>query len=154
MLTILVISNLVRSRHGRAICAVRDNYIAAEAVGIKVSKFKTMAFVISGFFAGMAGVIEICGPIGQLTPKISPGYGFAAIIVAFVGRLKPLGTIPAAFIMALFYLGGELAQSRLGTPAALTGVFQGLLLFCIMACDSLIFCKLKWVGFNSAKGAA
>lgn len=99
-------------------------------------------------------MIEICGPIGQLTPKISPGYGFAAIIVAFVGRLKPLGTIPAAFIMALFYLGGELAQSRLGTPAALTGVFQGLLLFSIMACDSLIFCKLKWVGFNSAKGAA
>ena len=60
----------------------------------------------------------------------------------------------AAFIMALFYLGGELAQSRLGTPAALTGVFQGLLLFCIMACDSLIFCKLKWVGFNSVKGVA
>ena len=56
--------------------------------------------------------------------------------------------------MALFYLGGELAQSRLGTPAALTGVFQGLLLFCIMACDSLIFCKLKWVGFNSVKGVA
>ena len=100
------------------------------------------------------GTPILCGPIGQLTPKISPGYGFAAIIVAFVGRLKPLGTIPAAFIMALFYLGGELAQSRLGTPAALTGVFQGLLLFSIMACDSLIFCKLKWVGFNSAKGAA
>ncbi len=83
-----------------------------------------------------------------------PGIRLCRDYCGFVGRLKPLGTIPAAFIMALFYLGGELAQSRLGTPAALTGVFQGLLLFCIMACDSLIFCKLKWVGFNSVKGVA
>lgn len=127
---------------------------AAAYAGFSNRAIIYFVLLLSGALAGLAGVIEICGPIGQLTPKISPGYGFAAIIVAFVGRLKPLGTIPAAFIMALFYLGGELAQSRLGTPAALTGVFQGLLLFCIMACDSLIFCKLKWVGFNSAKGAA
>ncbi len=112
------------------------------------------ALLLSGALAGLAGVIEVCGPIGQLTPKISPGYGFAAIIVAFVARLKPLGTIPAAFVMALFYLGGELAQSRLGTPAALTGVFQGLLLFCIMACDSLIFYRVRWLGFGSKKEAA
>ena len=127
---------------------------AAAYAGVSTRAIIYFVLLLSGALAGLAGVIEICGPIGQLTPKISPGYGFAAIIVAFVGRLKPLGTIPAAFIMALFYLGGELAQSRLGTPAALTGVFQGLLLFSIMACDSLIFCKLKWVGFNSAKGAA
>ena len=112
------------------------------------------ALLLSGALAGLAGVIEVCGPIGQLTPKISPGYGFAAIIVAFVARLKPVGTVPAAFVMALFYLGGELAQSRLGTPAASTGVFQGLLLFCIMVCDSMIFCRFRWVGFGNWKKEA
>jgi len=95
----------------------------------------------------VAGGVEAAGPVGQLTPSISPGYGFAAIIVAFVGRLHPLGVIPAAFVMALFYIGGELAQSRLGLPAALTGVYQGLLLFFLLACDTLILYRPRWRGF-------
>jgi simple sugar transport system permease protein len=122
---------------------------AAVYGGFSQRKLIYFAFILSGALAGLAGVIEVTGPIGQLTPKISPGYGFAAIIVAFVGRLKPLGMVPAAFVMALFYLGGELAQSRLGTPSALTGVFQGLLLFCILSCDAMIYYKLRWVGFQS-----
>ena len=126
---------------------------AASYAGFSNRALIYFALLLSGALAGLAGVIEVCGPIGQLTPKISPGYGFAAIIVAFVARLKPLGTVPAAFIMALFYLGGELAQSRLGTPAALTGVFQGLLLFCIIASDSFIFYRFKWLGFGIKKEA-
>lgn len=82
--------------------------------------------------------------MGQLTPTVSPGYGFAAIIVAFVGRLHPVGVIFSSFIMALFYIGGELAQSRLGLPSAITGVFQGMLLFALLACDVLIQYKLRW----------
>ncbi len=97
-----------------------------------------------GALAGVAGGLEAAGPVGQLTPTISPGYGFAAIIVAFVGRLHPLGIVFASFVMALFYIGGELAQSRLGLPSALTGVYQGLLLFFLLACDTLITYRLAW----------
>ena len=94
--------------------------------------------------AGLAGAAEIMGPIGQLTPSVSPGYGFAAIIVAFVGRLHPLGVIFSSFIMALLYIGGELSQSRLGMPSAITGIFQGILLFALLACDVLIHNRLRW----------
>ncbi len=66
------------------------------------------------------------------------GYGFAAIIVAFVGRLHPVGIVFSSILMSMFYIGGELAQSRLGLPKSLTGVFQGLLLFTLLACDTLI----------------
>ena len=103
-----------------------------------------ISMLMSGGLAGLAGASEIMGPIGQLTPSISPGYGFAAIIVAFVGRLHPIGVIFSSFIMALFYIGGELSQSRLGMPSAITGVFQGILLFSLLACDVLIYNKLRW----------
>ncbi len=85
-------------------------------------------------------------PIGQLTPYVPAGYGFAAIIVAFVGRLHPVGMVLSAVLMSMFYIGGELAQSRLGLPKSLTGVFQGLLLFTLLACDTLIAYRVRWVG--------
>ena len=88
----------------------------------------------------------MAGPAGQLTPYVPVGYGFAAIIVAFVGRLHPVGIIFSALLMSLFYIGGELAQSRMGLPKALTGVFQGLLLFALLACDTLVNQRLRWVG--------
>ncbi len=124
---------------------------AAVYGGFNNKRLVYFAFILSGALAGLAGIIEVTGPIGQLTPKISPGYGFAAIIVAFVGRLRPLGVIPAAFVMALFYLGGELAQLRIGTPASMTNVFQGVLLFAILICDSFIYYRLKWIGFGSGQ---
>ena len=96
------------------------------------------AMLVSGGFAGLAGALEVAGPIGQLTPYVPAGYGFAAIIVAFVGRLHPGGLILSSLLMSMFYIGGELAQSRLGLPKSLTGVFQGLLLFSLLACDTLI----------------
>jgi ABC-type uncharacterized transport system, permease component len=88
----------------------------------------------------------VAGPIGQLTPYVPAGYGFAAIIVAFVGRLHPVGMVFSAILMSMFYIGGELAQSRLGLPKSLTGVFQGLLLFTLLACDTLIAYRVRWVG--------
>ena len=72
------------------------------------------------------------------------GYGFAAIIVAYVGRLHPVGVVFSGLLMSMFYIGGELAQSRLGLPKSLTGVFQGLLLFTLLACDTLIHYRLRW----------
>lgn len=121
--------------------------LAARYAGYRPGHLIWVSLLISGALAGLAGGIEAAGPLGQLTPTISPGYGFAAIIVAFAGRLTPLGCIPASFIMALFYLGGELAQSRLGLPSSITGVYQGLLLFFILACDTMIFYRVRWLGF-------
>jgi general nucleoside transport system permease protein len=102
------------------------------------------ALLVSGGAAGLAGALEVAGPIGQLTPYVPAGYGFAAIIVAFVGRLHPLGMVLSAILMSMFYIGGELAQSRLGIPKSVTGVFQGLLLFALLACDTLIAYRLSW----------
>jgi ABC-type uncharacterized transport system permease subunit len=104
------------------------------------------ALLLSGGMAGLAGGLEAAGPLGQLTPYVPAGYGFAAIIVAFVGRLHPVGIVFSAILMSMFYIGGELAQSRLGLPKSLTGVFQGLLLFTLLACDTLIHYRLRWKG--------
>src|SRR5690606_28118129 len=92
--------------------------LAARYAGFSSSRSLWTSLLISGGLAGLAGASEIMGPIGQLTPSVSPGYGFAAIIVAFVGRLHPIGVIFSSFIMALLYIGGELSQSRLGMPSA------------------------------------
>lgn len=111
---------------------------AARYAGFSSRKALWLALLVSGGAAGLAGALEVAGPIGQLTPHIPVGYGFAAIIVAFVGRLHPVGIVFSAILMSMFYIGGELAQSRLGLPKSINGVFQGLLLFALLACDTLI----------------
>ena len=103
------------------------------------------ALMISGGLAGMAGALEVAGPIGQLNAYVPAGYGFAAIIVAFVGRLHPGGMILSSVLMSMFYIGGELAQTRMGLPKALTGVFQGLLLFSLLGCDTLVNYRLRLI---------
>ncbi len=95
----------------------------------------------------------MAGPIGQLTPYVPAGYGFAAIIVAFVGRLHPVGMVLSAILMSMFYIGGELAQSRLGLPKSLTGVFQGLLLFTLLACDTLMAYRIRFTPPATLKGS-
>jgi general nucleoside transport system permease protein len=118
--------------------------MAARYAGFSSRKALWMAMLCSGGMAGLAGALEAAGPLGQLTPHVPAGYGFAAIIVAFVGRLHPVGVVFSAILMSMFYIGGELAQSRLGLPKSLTGVFQGLLLFTLLACDTLIYYRLRW----------
>jgi simple sugar transport system permease protein len=103
-----------------------------------------MSLLISGGLAGLAGIFEVAGPIGQLTPVISPGYGFTAIIVAFLGRLHPAGVLLAGLLLALSYLGGEAAQIELALPSAVTGIFQGILLFFLLACDTLILYRFRF----------
>ncbi|CAN5259488.1 ABC transporter permease [soil metagenome] len=117
---------------------------AARYAGFSDRKALWTVLLISGATAGLAGVIETIGPVGQLMLSMSPGYGFAAIIVAYVGRLHPIGILFASFIMALFYIGGDLAQSRLGLPDAITDVFQGMLLFFLLGADVLIAYRIKW----------
>jgi general nucleoside transport system permease protein len=117
--------------------------MAARYAGFSARRALWTSLLASGALAGIAGGAEVAGPIGQLTPSVSPGYGFAAIIVAFVGRLHPIGIVGAAFVMALFYIGGELAQSRLGLPSSLTGIYQGLLLLFLLGADTLILYRLR-----------
>ncbi|MES2911611.1 MAG: ABC transporter permease [Pseudomonadota bacterium] len=116
---------------------------AARYAGFSSRRALWLALLTSGGAAGLAGALEVAGPIGQLTPYVPAGYGFAAIIVAFVGRLHPVGVVFSAILMSMFYIGGELAQSRLGMPKSITGVFQGLLLFSLLACDTLIAYRLR-----------
>ncbi len=124
---------------------------AARYAGFSSRKALYTALLVSGGTAGLAGALETAGPLGQLTPHVPVGYGFAAIIVAFVGRLHPIGMIFSALLMSMFYIGGELAQSRLGLPKSITGVFQGLLLFTLLACDTLVAYRLS---LRKAKTAA
>jgi simple sugar transport system permease protein len=126
--------------------------MAARYAGFSSRKALWVALLVSGGAAGLAGGLEVAGPIGQLTPYVPVGYGFAAIIVAFVGRLHPVGMVFSALLMSMFYLGGELAQSRLGLPKSLTGVFQGLLLFSLLTCDVLIHQRVRWA--PATKGVA
>jgi simple sugar transport system permease protein len=116
---------------------------AARYAGYSSRQALWTALLISGGAAGLAGALEVAGPIGQLTTYLPAGYGFAAIIVAYVGRLHPVGMVFSAILMSMFYIGGEMAQSRLGLTKALTGVFQGLLLFCLLACDTLVNYRLR-----------
>jgi len=124
---------------------------AARYAGFSSRKALWVALLTSGGAAGLAGALEVAGPIGQLTPYVPAGYGFAAIIVAFVGRLHPAGMVLSAVLMSMFYIGGELAQSRMGLPKSITGVFQGLLLFCLLACDTLVNYRIRWG--HARKGA-
>ena len=116
---------------------------AAKLSGFKHKRLVVLVMLISGGLAGLAGAGEVAGPIGQLIPSISPGYGYAAIIVAFLGRLHPVGIFFASMLMALIYMGGELAQIELKVPLAVTSLFQGMLLFYLLACDVCINFKIK-----------
>ncbi|MGI9133510.1 MAG: ABC transporter permease [Rhodoferax sp.] len=135
---------LFRTRAGFALQVGGLAPAASRYAGFSARGALWTALLISGGMAGLAGALEVSGPIGQLTPYVPAGYGFAAIIVAYVGRLHPVGMVFSAILMSMFYIGGELAQSRLGLPKSLTGVFQGLLLFSLLACDTLVNYRLRW----------
>ena len=116
---------------------------AARYAGFSERRLVWFSLLLGGALAGLAGLFEVAGPVGQLTPSISPGYGFTAIIVAFLGRLHPVGVLFGGLLLALTYLGGEKAQIDLGMPNAVTGIFQGILLFYLLACDLLILYRVR-----------
>jgi general nucleoside transport system permease protein len=118
---------------------------AARFAGFNANQLVIVAFLISGALAGAAGIIEVAGPVGHLQPGISPGYGFTAIIVAFLGRLNPVGILVAGLFLALTFIGGEQAQISMKIPLDLTKVFQGILLFYVLACDSMILYRIHLV---------
>jgi general nucleoside transport system permease protein len=126
---------------------------AATYAGFSQKRITWFCLLLSGGLAGIAGTNEVAGPIGQLLPVISPGYGFTAIIVAFLGRLHPFGILLAGLLIALSYLGGEAAQISLDLPVAVVGVFQGMLLFFLLACELLVRYRVR-IGAAAAESVA
>ena len=124
---------------------------AARFAGFNAKTTTLAVFGISGGLAGLAGISEVAGQIGQLQPSISPGYGFTAITVAFLGRLNPIGILAAALVVSLTFIGGESAQIMLKLPLDLTQAFQGILLLCVLSADALVSNRIRIVSRGGAK---
>ncbi|MGB3408395.1 MAG: ABC transporter permease [Jannaschia sp.] len=110
---------------------------AAAFAGVHPARLVVFCLGLAGVLAGMAGLFEVTGPAGQISIDFGSGYGFTAIIVAFLGRLNPLGILAAGLLMALTYVGGDNAASNLGLPVAAISAFQGMLLFFLLGIDVL-----------------
>ena len=134
-LAMVIAAYVMMERHllGFQIRLTGESPRAAKFAGVNPSIIIAVTLGISGALAGMAGLFEVTGPAGKLTTNFPVGYGFTAIIVAFLGRLNPIGIVLAGLLMALTYIGGELAQLSLGIPAAAINVFQGMMLFFLLA---------------------
>ncbi|MBO0344440.1 ABC transporter permease [Roseibium limicola] len=148
-LVVIVVLALVLSRtlKGFEIRVMGESPRAGEFAGFSKGRLTLFVFAISGGLAGLAGTMEVSGSLNQLLPVISPGYGFTAIIVAFLGRLNPIGILIAGFVLALSYIGGEGVQASLGISDKISNVIQGMLLFYVLACDTLILYKVR-IGHN------
>ncbi|MBE0453625.1 ABC transporter permease [Roseovarius autotrophicus] len=116
---------------------------AARFAGVRPGRLVVFCLGTAGALAGLAGMFEVAGPAGQVSIDFNVGYGFTAIIVAFLGRLHPVGIALAGLLMALTYIGGEMAQSTMGLPAAAIQLFQGMLLFFLLAVDLLTNFRLR-----------
>lgn len=116
---------------------------AAKFAGVNPTRLILICLGASGALAGVAGLFEVSGPAGQISIDFNVGYGFTAIIVAFLGRLHPIGILLAGALMALTYIGGEIAQSKLGLPAAAIQLFQGMLLFFLLTVDVLTNFRIR-----------
>ena len=146
LLVVVVAAILVaRTLKGFEITLVGQAPRAARFAGFSEARLTWTVFAISGALAGLAGVLEAAGTVKQLQPNISPGYGFTAIIVAFLGRLNPVGCLVAGVFLAVTFIGGENAQIMLRLPLDVTRVFQGLLLFYVLACDALLLYRVRLV---------
>ena len=144
LVAVVVVAFVMRSTiTGFQVRVVGEAPRAGAFAGFSRNHMIILAFLVSGAFAGLAGICEVAGPIGKLRVSVSPGYGFTAIIVAFLGRLNPVGALIAGFVLALTFLGGEGAQIMLGLPEQMTRVFQGMLLFYVLACDTFIHYRVR-----------
>lgn len=135
---------LSRSLFGFAVSATGEAPRAANFAGFTETTITTAVFALSGALAGLAGIIEVSANVGQLQPTISQGYGFTAIIVAFLGRLNPIGALVAAFSLSMLLIGSETAQIMLKLPFDMTRAFMGLLLLSVLAGEALTRYRLVW----------
>lgn len=151
LLVVAVAAVLVaRTLKGFEITLVGEVPRAARFAGFNEKRLTWTVFAIAGGLAGLAGVLEAAGTVRMLQPGLSPGYGFTAIIVAFLGRLNPVGCLIAGVFLAITFIGGENAQIMLQMPLDVTRVFQGLLLFYVLGCDTLLLYRVRWVREQTA----
>lgn len=142
----VIMTYILMSRHilGFHIRLTGEAPKAARFAGVRTTRLVLICLGTSGALAGLAGLFEVSGPSGQISIDFNVGYGFTAIIVAFLGRLHPVGILLAGLLMALTYIGGEMAQLTLGLPAAAIQVFQGMLLFFLLAVDLLTNYRVRF----------
>jgi len=142
----VIFAYILLSRHimGFNIRLTGESPRAARFAGVNPNRLILFCLGLSGALAGFAGMFEVAGPAGQISIDFNVGYGFTAIIVAFLGRLHPIGILLAGLLMALTYIGGEAAQASLGLPAAAIQAFQGMLLFFLLAFDVLTNFKVRF----------
>lgn len=151
-LAVVVILALVLSRtiKGFEIRVMGESPRAGAFAGFSRKGLTLFSFALAGGLAGLAGTMEVSGSLNQLLPTISPGYGFTAIIVAFLGRLNPVAILVAGFVLALSYIGGEAVQASMGVSDKIANVIQGLLLFFVLGCDTFINYRLRVVTSRSS----
>jgi simple sugar transport system permease protein len=135
---------LARHAFGFAVRIAGQSPRAAAFAGVSPSRLVLLCMGIAGGLAGAAGLFEVTGPAGQISIDFNVGYGFTAIIVAFLGRLHPVGILFAGLLLALTYIGGEIATTQLQLPSATVQLFQGMLLFFLLAMDLLIQFRVRW----------
>ena len=146
LLAVAIMAILVsRTLKGFEIRLVGEAPRAARFAGFDEKKLTLLVFAVAGGLAGLAGILEAAGTVRMLQPGLSPGYGFTAIIVAFLGRLNPVGCLVAGIFLAVTFIGGENAQIMLRLPLDVTRVMQGLLLFYVLACDTLLLYRPRLV---------
>jgi ABC-type uncharacterized transport system permease subunit len=140
----LVVSWVLLSRTllGFQIKVLGEDPKAARFAGFNEKYIVWSVLLISGGLAGLAGIAEVTGPIGQLVSNISDGYGYTAIIVVFMGRMSHIGMLLASMLLGLTYMGGEMVQMDYSLPKSITGLFQGMLLIFLLAADFFISYKI------------
>ncbi|MDQ3692711.1 MAG: ABC transporter permease [Chloroflexota bacterium] len=134
---------LRRTRWGFEIGVTGENPRAARYAGMPAKRTIIMVMALSGALAGLAGMSEVAGIGHQLQRNLSPGYGYTAIIVAWVGRLHPAGIVLVAVLLAGLLVGGDQIQMTMGLPAAIAPMLQGIILFCLLGGDVLTRYRLR-----------
>ena len=143
VLTPLVYFFLFKTYTGFGLKVLGFSQNASKYAGFSNKRIVWISFLFAGALSGLAGISETSANVGQLVPAVASGYGFSAIIVAFLGRLHPVGIVFAGLLLALIYIGAESAQISLGLPVSIGGIFQGLILFSLLACDFFVFYQIK-----------
>jgi simple sugar transport system permease protein len=144
---------MARSEFGLGVRVVGEAPKAARYAGYRASDAVWSTLLISGAMAGLAGVLEATTQSGQLNLGFPSGYGFTAIIVSFLGRLHPIGIVLAGIVLAISYVGGQVAQTTVHVPSATAGIFQAMMLFFILASDVLVRRRIR-IEWGAPKTAA
>ncbi|WP_146548431.1 ABC transporter permease [Rummeliibacillus suwonensis] len=133
---------LTKTRWGYELKLLGANSIAAKNAGIKMNKHILIVMMISGGLAGFAGAIEVSGVAGRLMYGISPGYGYTAIIVAWLAKLNPWAMIMTSLFIGGLIVGGYSVQS-MGLPLSFSSMLQGAILFCLISGEMISGYRLK-----------